>query len=559
MLEESLSVLRRQFLVLGRILSTITELVSGSVQHNDEATLLVTAIDLLLHNHNFQHVTIHRVVDNDVVLQCAKSIRSLMREDIDESTDPFVNTSTVIARQHLANEQDQIVTREVADTFYYSAVISHQDELIGILTANAPSFDENHAKFLPLFATTLASLVMNVRYRMRLSDDLQRRSVELESAWEMAKKSDEAKSKFLTNVSHEYLTPLNAINNASALLFESDLTLEQQELIRTIMDSTRKLSGMVGGTLDYVLSETGQLSRSEQQVDLTNLLQGIVDQAERLNVKTNLSVQYRQFSALPAVAIDQKRITQILNHLISNALKFTSEGNVILEARLINVSGKLAEIDLSVTDTGVGIAAADQAQIFSAFHQLNSSTTRLYGGTGLGLALCQRIANIMGSEIHVRSEPGIGSTFSLSLKLPILHSEAPIPAKRSDREAMSVLLVEDNVINQKLAARLLEKMGCHVDIANDGVDAVNKFSASSYDLVFMDCQMPNMDGFEATSRIRQLESGHRTPIIALTANSLPEDRARSFRVGMDEFLTKPVVKEQLRDALTRWSPTQSAN
>lgn len=559
MIQDSLSVMRRQFLGLTRILSTITELVSGAIAHQDETSLLQAAADLLLQNHNFHQVTVHKIVDDDVALQFARSSRSLLNGNIDETAEPFVATCTVIARQHLANMSNQIVTREVAETFFYSAAISIQEELIGIVTVSAPSFDENHAKFLPVFATTLASLLLNVRYRVQLNGDVQRRSDELEIAWDMAKKSDAAKSQFLTNVSHEYLTPLNSINSASALLIESELNQEQTEFVKTIIESTRKLSGMVGGTLDYVLSETGELTRAEQAVDLAPVLQSIVGYAQRLNTNRNLSIQFHQLTSLPRVEVDQKRITQILNHLISNAVKFTAEGTVVLEARLLNVTGKIAEIVFLVRDTGMGIAVEDQPKIFNVFHQLNGSSTRPYEGTGLGLALCQRIANVMGSEIKVQSEPGIGSTFSLHLKLEMCSTEKPVETVMSRHSPVSVLLVEDNLINQRLAARLLEKMGCQVDIANDGIDAVNKFSESSYDLVFMDCQMPNMDGYEATSRIRELETDHRTPIIALTANCLPEDRARSLLVGMDEFLTKPVVKEQLREALSRWSPPQTAN
>jgi signal transduction histidine kinase/ActR/RegA family two-component response regulator len=559
MLQESISLLRRQFLGLSRVLSTITELVSGTVQHRDEDSLLLAATDLLLHNHNFQHVTIHKVLNGDLILQTARSTRSLLSGDIDESTEPFVHTSTVIAEKHLQDNSLDVVTREVADTFFYSVVIAHDNEVIGVITVNSPSFDDNHAKFLPVFATTLGSLLLNVRFAMRLNEDVERRSIELESAWETANKSDAAKAKFLTNVSHEYLTPLNSINNASTLLFDSNLNDEQKELVRTIMDSTHKLSGMVGGTLDYVLSETGQMDRSEECIDLIPVLEGVLTQAQRLNVNPHLSIQFRRPKSLPLVEVDQKRISQILNHLMSNAIKFTAEGSVTLEAQLMGLSDTLAEMQFLVIDTGIGIAESDQEEIFSAFHQLNSSSTRPYGGTGLGLALCQRLSNMMGSQIEVNSTPGIGSSFSFKLDLPVRQPAMSASKQRSLDDTVSVLLVEDNLINQKLAARLLEKMGCHVDIANDGVDAVSKFSESSYDLVFMDCQMPNMDGFEATSRIRELESGHRTPIIALTANCLPEDRARSFQVGMDEFLTKPVVKEQLRDALSRWTPNQAPN
>ena len=321
MIQESLVILRRQFLGLSRILSTITELVSGAVEQRNETSLIEFAADLLLHNHNFQSVTIHEIVNGDIVLRCAQSTQSLFRPETDEEAQPYAHTSALIARQHLRKGSEPIISREVADTFYYSAAIVHQAQMIGIITVNAPSFDENHAKFLPVFATTLASMLLNVRYGIRLNKDVQRRSEELESAWDSAKKSDAARSKFLSNVSHEYLTPLNAINSASTLLAETDLSAEQQEFVRTILQSTRKLSGMVGGTLDYVLSETGPVARTAKTVNLTQLLQVLLTQAERLNTNPELSFRLEAAQNLPVVEVDEQRLSQILNHLIGNAVK----------------------------------------------------------------------------------------------------------------------------------------------------------------------------------------------------------------------------------------------
>ena len=567
MLQDSLNLLRGQFLGLSRILSTITELVSDAVHHKEEADLLKAATELLIHNHNFQYVTVHVVVQGELQLSCAKSTRSVLRGDTDETSADWVRTCLLVARPLLKQVAQPVVKRTIADTFYYSSPIMYQEKILGVITVNAPSFDDNHAKFLPVFASSLASLVVNCRQSMQLTADVQRRSEELESAWKSAKQSDAAKSRFLNNVSHEYLTPLNAIDGASALLSDSELTSEQKECVDTIISAARKLSGMVDGTLDFALTESGELPCSSERTNILPLIQELIDEARVIHSKPGVALELHIPDSLPLIEIDTKRLRQILTHLVSNAVKFTESGIVRLEVNLLSQSGKVIDLRFRVIDTGIGIASSDQKKIFGAFHQINGSSTRPYGGTGLGLALCQRIAATIGSEIKVESVLGRGSNFEFVLRVPsfdamlVASDKTPKGIVRLATDAVSVLLVEDNLINQKLAARLLERMGCEVDIANDGVDAVDKFRRSTYDVVFMDCQMPNMDGFEATSRIRELESSpglagsvHRTPIIALTANILPEDRDRSFRVGMDEFLTKPVAKEQLQQALDRWSP-----
>ncbi|MGK0341596.1 MAG: signal transduction histidine kinase/ActR/RegA family two-component response regulator [Candidatus Azotimanducaceae bacterium] len=568
MLQDSLNLLRSQFLGLSRVLSTITQLLSGAVQYKDESELLKAATELLINNHNFQYVTVHLVVQGELQLSCAKSTRSLLRGDTDESSADWVRTCLLVASPLLEQVSQPVVKRTIADTFYYSSPIMYQEQVLGVITVNAPSYDDNHSKFLPVFAASLASLVVNCRHSMQLTADVRRRSEELESAWESAKQSDAAKSMFLNNVSHEYLTPLNAINAAGALLSDSTLTSEQQECVDTINAAAQKLSGMVDGTLDLALTESGVLPRSSQQTSILPFLEGLVAEARAIITQPGLALELLVPDSLPLIEVDTKRLRQILTHLVSNAVKFTESGIVSLEVSVLSRSAKIMDLRFRVTDTGIGIVHSDQEKIFGAFHQLNGSSTRPYGGTGLGLALCQRIAGIMGSEIKVESELGRGSSFEFVLQVLYFDTELAPSKSRAKQivhlatDAVSVLLVEDNIINQKLAARLLERMGCEVDIANDGVDAVDKFSRTAYDVVFMDCQMPNMDGFEATTRIRELEatpgstgSGHRTPIIALTANVLPEDRDRSFRVGMDEFLTKPVVRQQLQEALDRWSPS----
>jgi len=271
-----------------------------------------------------------------------------------------------------------------------------------------------------------------------------------------------------------------------------------------------------------------------------------------------------QSTNLPTqVVSDTVRIGQVLDNLLSNAVKFTHQGKVVLDISCEADWSDNVTLTFCVRDTGIGLNPEQQQTIFHPFSQADSSNSRQFQGAGLGLTISQQLVKLMGGYIKLESEPDKGSCFSFSLTMPAVNV-VPMPALAAQSKSsvadkavtdgkISVLLVEDNLINQKLAAKLLEKMGCHVDIANDGIIAVEMFSRHFYDLVFMDCQMPKMDGFEATMKIREMETDHRTPIIALTANSLPEDRARSFAAGMDEFLTKPIIRERLKDTIAKWS------
>jgi signal transduction histidine kinase/ActR/RegA family two-component response regulator len=560
LLQDSISLLRSQYLGLNRILSTLSELVNQTVQSQSERSILEDAARLLLHNHNFQYVTIFTIQQNTPKLVSAKSMQSLLRSDIDESSASWVSTCRQLVKKQIPHPDVGLVQREIDESFYYSLSMRFDEEQLGFIVVSSPQLDDNHDKFLPMFASVLTSLVMNKKQQAILKADVERRSVELESAWALAAKSDAAKTEFLSQVSHEYLTPLNQINNASALLLDSQLTPDQAQAVATIVNSVEDLNAKVGGTLDYVHGDA-EVSGELACVRMKDCIESLTRPYERIAADKDLQF-FVTSDEMPDVEVNQPRLQQVMKHLLSNAFKFTHQGSVEVRLRLLNVEGRLATIELRVNDTGIGIAPEDQTHIFNAFHQVSSSNSRAYQGTGLGLALCQRLVRSMGSEITVTSVPDQGSTFHFKLALTVADTAAPgislADTTRADLDSgLCVLLVEDNLVNQKLAAKLLEKMGCEVDIANDGVDALDKFEESKYDLVFMDCQMPNMDGFEATTRIRELESATRTPIIALTANSLPEDRARSFSVGMDEFLTKPVAKEQLQQALHKWSATSS--
>jgi signal transduction histidine kinase/CheY-like chemotaxis protein len=565
MLQKTLSLLRRQFLSLNRVLSTVMELVSEGLGIDDESNLINFAASLLINNHNFQFCTIHLVVNEQLQLATAASTETMIATQTpDLLASPWMHTCEHLAGQVLLKSDGTLLKRQSADSFYYSIPIFYRDETLGIISVNAPCEDENHPKLLSIFARTLTVVLINVRQSQHLSTEVKRRTLDLETAWRVAEESLNAKSQFLTNMSHEYRTPLNWIVGSTALLLETHLDSEQLEYARSANDAAHALTAMVNDMLDYSQSESGELEVHLQSFKLDDLINARLDVMNEKSANKNIEVELLTSTNLPTrVVSDPLRIGQVLDNLLSNAIKFTPMGKVVLDISCEPNWNSNVNLTFCVSDTGIGIRKEHQQTIFNPFSQADSSNSREFQGAGLGLTISQHLVNLMGGFIKLDSQLDKGSSFSFTLTMPATKSIAHhkrIDASEPDNadsdngdDRIMVLLVEDNLINQKLAAKLLEKMGCRVDIANDGIEAVEMFAQHFYDLVFMDCQMPRMDGFEATIKIREMETDHRTPIIALTANSLPEDRARSFAAGMDEFLTKPIIRERLKDTLAKWA------
>ncbi|MBL4680293.1 MAG: response regulator [Pseudomonadales bacterium] len=577
MLQDTLNVLRGQFLSLNRALSTVMELVSQGLLFDDESTLLDYASKLLISNHNFQFCTIHTIKDSRLYLVSATSTASLLDpKTITESEKNWVKTCKHLAQQLLDRDDGVLMKRQAGDANYYAMPINYRNETLAILTVNSPSFDDNHQKLITIYCNTLTSLLINSRNSQYLTQEVARRTEELESALKLADAGSKAKTQFLSNMSHEYLTPLNAITGMSTLLIDTKLNSEQREFVGNIESSAIQLQTLVQDMLNFSNADNGSFDFNSKTTNLPELMQGVFDSFVSSASAKGLEFELLLASDLPKLVFtDENQLHKILAMLVSNAIKFTSVGKVTIDAYCVELTSKEAFIRFSILDTGIGITEAEIKDIFNVLHQVDNSDSRRFQGAGIGLAICQRIASIFNSQVDVKSTPDEGSEFSLTLRLEISPDETNVwentsadlerlsltsdSASESQKlkSQLSVLLVEDNLINQKLAARLLEKLGCFVDIANDGADAVDMFARSPYDLIFMDCQMPIMDGFEATTKIREIESakktaGMRTPIIALTANCLPEDRARSFDAGMDEFLTKPILKEKLQTALIKW-------
>ncbi|NRF67092.1 response regulator [Aquincola sp. S2] len=401
------------------------------------------------------------------------------------------------------------------------------------------------------------SLVVSLEQKAQA---LEQQAVELRQARLNAEQANLAKSQFLAVTSHEIRTPMNGILGAAELLIASPLTPTQQRYVRTAHRSATALLALIDDVLDLSRIEAGNLTLNLAGVDLRALAAEAVELVQITARDKPIVLSGTVSRSLPArVLADPVRLRQLLVNLLHNAVKFTERGSVILEVRVLEPAP--LRVRLSVHDTGIGIAPEQVESIFGAFTQGDSSSTRRHSGSGLGLAIVKELAELMGGQVRVESRVGSGSHFWVDLPLAEAPAETPLPAAHDAADdghaelSVSVLLAEDDLTNQMLVEQMLRQLGCEVDVVADGDAAHTAAALGHYDIVFMDCHMPVMDGYEAARRIRHAErpNGAHLPIVALTADSLATDRDRCIEAGMDGFLTKPVSSAQLSAAIERWT------
>lgn len=389
--------------------------------------------------------------------------------------------------------------------------------------------------------------------------DLQQKTADLEAAKEAAEAGLAAKDRFLATMSHEIRTPMNGVIGCIELLSSSNLADGDDGLVKTLKGSAESLMALLNDVLDFAKLENGQAAIESRPLDIIHLVDSVCGPERARCALRNVTIRCEVDPSFPSGILgDPHRLRQILSNLVGNAVKFTESGSVSVR---VSPSADRQQITFEVSDTGIGMKPEVLDSIFSAFTQADESTARRFGGTGLGLAISSSLVSAMGGQLEVASEEGEGSRFYFSIPMHLQESvDTPLPSQVAAEGETScpsfpgtrVLLVDDNPVNRVVGSKLLQRLGCQVELATNGRDAARMALDEEWDVVLMDCSMPEVDGFETTGMIRSAGTRRgQVHIVALTALSMAGDRDRCLEAGMDDYLTKPLRLDQLAAVLTR--------
>lgn len=434
-----------------------------------------------------------------------------------------------------------------------------------------------------VMAVFIIAMLITVSYRNKLAanrslkakkeviksqkEEIEKSNEELKNAKDLAEASSLAKTEFLSRMSHEIRTPINGIIGFTDLLMQDDLPQESRSKLESIRYSANNLSVIINDILDLSKIEAGKVEFERLEFNVRQMAQELVNiasvSAQHKDIVINCNVDQKIPDRLTG---DPTRLYQILLNLLNNAVKFTAKGSIKLDIDLLTRKDNRVRLQMKVSDTGIGIPADKLDSIFDNFHQAGADIHRVYGGTGLGLTIAQKLVELQGGSIKVESKPGQGSVFSFALDFDISEhqygpNELPKQEELKDLQGMRILCVEDNLLNQMLLKQLFEKWNAEVTIAGNGEEGVTILEKASFDLVFMDLQMPVMDGHTATRIIRDSQSGvlnHEVPIVGLTADAFPETQAKVLEEGMNGLVLKPFKQEELYEAAFRFSQMYAA-